>query len=151
MDTEKKQMSLEEAISHCEKQSQKTKGLCSLEHKQLQGWLEELKEMKDLGFPSMIPGALLICQERQEQIEYGFNAKADNNPRNKDGELSQAAIFCLTQDMNNYPKGWGEYWGKHALDKKNRMSEKRFKIEMLKIAGALIAAEIDRIQLQGDK
>lgn len=48
MDIEKKEMSLEEAISHCEEKSHQSNTLCALDHKQLKAWLIELKELKKI-------------------------------------------------------------------------------------------------------
>jgi len=55
-------------------------------------------------------------------------------------------MYVLSNNDDYYPSNW-DTWFKNKLDdKRARMSEEEFDIERLKIAGALIAAEIDRIQ-----
>jgi len=84
----------------------------------------------------MKTGIELISEERKEQInKHGFNSLHDT--LNSCGELGQAAIYCLTGKEEDYPEGWSlEY--QYKIDRANL--KKR-----LTVAGALIAAEIDRI------
>ena len=90
----------------------------------------------------MKTGIDLITQERQEQIEkHRFSLNIDQ--RNDQGELINAATFLLTGDIGFYPASWSH---KFALKFKRKLASKN-KIESLKVAGALIAAEIDRIQM----
>lgn len=94
----------------------------------------------------MKTGIELIAEERQEQIEkHGFDLH-DDAEFYDEGELVEAAKYALTLDKNYYPTGWEFWWHDKMMDKQKRLSEQEFWIERLKIAGALIAAEIDRIQ-----
>ena len=93
----------------------------------------------------MKTGIELIAQERQEQIEkHGFNLSNDEDY--SENELVSAAMYALTQEDEHYPRGWGFWFHDKMVKKEERMSEEEFWIERLKIAGALIAAELDRIQ-----
>lgn len=92
-------------------------------------------------------GVELIAIERQEQMEkHGFDVKHDKEFYEAD-ELVHAALFAITGDWNFYPKTWGEWWAGKMVAKTN--STPHSKIERLKIAGALLAAEIDRLQSIG--
>jgi hypothetical protein len=96
----------------------------------------------------MKTGIELIAQEREEQIEkHGRTIDADVK-NNKSGELSfaAAALSCPNPESmglssaNNYscPTGWDvKIWTKMIL--------KPYKDRLI-IAGALLAAEIDRLQ-----
>jgi hypothetical protein len=84
-------------------------------------------------------GVQLIAQERREQIEkHGRTLKYDAEA-NKYGQLLTGAIQLLLQQGNlKPPDGWNEaMW--------NKMMAKN-EIDRLTIAGALIAAEIDRLR-----
>lgn len=77
-------------------------------------------------------GAELIAQERQRQVEQeGWTPEHD--ARHVNGELAEAAAAYATGTLSLWP--WGLSWWKP----KDRISN-------LVRAGALIAAEIDRIQ-----
>ena len=85
-----------------------------------------------------------IAAERKRQIEEdGFTAEHDDNWVN--GELTKAAISYLYPGNETLPKWkrifwpWQERWWKPSPDNRIRDLEK---------AGALIAAEIDRLQRQ---
>jgi hypothetical protein len=80
-------------------------------------------------------GAGMIAQERFEQI----NKHLWNHSEYKDGELLQAALFCINPSQFTYPISW-------RSDYKDKIFKKK-RIDQLKVAGAFIAAEIDR-QLQ---
>lgn len=85
----------------------------------------------------MKSGIELIAIERQEQIEkHGFDKEHDANEAYFN--LSNAAVFILTQDEKYYPSEWDEQF-------KAKFLEKSYK-ERLVIAGALLAAELDKIQ-----
>ena len=95
----------------------------------------------------MKTGIELITEERQEQIEKHHRTLAYDIKHNSDDQLAIAA-FVLTEAKDNEtllviaddtcPDGWDyEIWQK--------MWDKPYK-ERLIIAGALIAAEIDRLQ-----
>ena len=93
-------------------------------------------------------GAMLIAKERREQIEKHGRTIKNDRKTNSEGQLSfGAALLCCKEPYKFYdptrdygkPKGWNkQIWV--------RMVSKTYK-ERLIIAGALIAAEIDRIQL----
>ena len=81
-------------------------------------------------------GVELIAEERNEQIEkHGFNDIHDSE--HLDCELMQAAVYLLTQDEYYYPPEWDKKW----LEK----FKKKDYVGRLKVAGALIAAELDRL------
>lgn len=81
-------------------------------------------------------GVLRIAKERLEQIElHGFDAEHDAS--NKNGELADAAAYLLTGESDLFPGSWLESW-QTKLDGKGHK-------ERLIAAGALIAAEIDRL------
>lgn len=96
----------------------------------------------------MKTGIELIAIERQEQIEkHGYTIEADQN--NEGAELSEAARHLISvpydngfqeEDLEMRPDDWDE-------DIYRKMLLKPYK-ERLIIAGALIAAEIDRLQNQ---
>jgi len=94
----------------------------------------------------MKTGIELIAQERKEQIEkHGFDLSRDAEYYCKN-ELPDAALYALTLEREHYPATWDFWFHNKLMDKERRLSENEFWIERLKIAGALIAAEIDRIQ-----
>lgn len=98
----------------------------------------------------MKTGIELIAEERREQIEvHGFDIVKDAEYYQQ-GELRDAALYAVTLDESYYPKSWDTWFENKMNDKEARMSEEEFWIERLKIAGALIAAEIDRIQTNND-
>lgn len=92
----------------------------------------------------MKTGIELIAEERQEQIEkHGFDTAHDamyNDPdaHHQHGELAYAALHALWPRGEFYPRSFQEWF-------RNKISTKTYK-ERLIIAGALIAAEIDRLQ-----
>lgn len=81
-------------------------------------------------------GANLIEQERLEQLEkHGITLLDDR--KHTAGQLWNAAMFCVTGTSTWWPDGWD-------LGVRNNIGRKEFK-ERLVIAGALLAAEIDRL------
>jgi hypothetical protein len=87
-------------------------------------------------------GIELITQEREEQInKHGWSLKNDTDYLHN--ELIKAALFAINPEQFEWPFYWHE-------DFRNKIINKPNAIERLKIAGALIAAEIDRIQLKGE-
>ena len=85
----------------------------------------------------MPTGIELITQERREQIEkHGWDVKNDSNYENE--ELLQAAVYCINQEIEEWPTGWDVYFQDKIIAKD--------RIGQLKVAGAFIAAEIDRLQ-----
>lgn len=91
----------------------------------------------------MKTGIELIAQERQEQIEKHGTSVKDDVEFNKNGELAQVARYlCSTVNTTSeYPRNW-------SLDFKWHIDRNKSRIERLTIAGALIAAEIDRLQAE---
>lgn len=86
--------------------------------------------------PYRLPGVISIYKERLEQIEkHGFDALHDDNEYHKNGQLTNAAHFALT--LQGWPEGWDD-------DYKQKIVEKSY-INRLIVAGAFIAAEIDRL------
>lgn len=86
----------------------------------------------------MKTGIELIKKEREEQIlKHGRTTEKDM-VENTEGQLRVAAMFLLDEiNLCQQPKNWdGQIWVK--------MQRKPLK-ERLVIAGALIAAEIDRL------
>jgi len=85
-------------------------------------------------------GVELIADERKEQIEkHGRTIKKDVKLNGQE-QLRRATIYLLQTDRHSVhaPFGWSDsIWEK--------MMNKPYK-ERLIIAGALIAAEIDRLQ-----
>jgi len=96
----------------------------------------------------MKTGVELIAKERQKQIEkHGRTIESDS--QNNNGEQLAQAASCLSypfhyaQNNDDIPDGWDrdtflKLWKKPHIKK-------------LVIAGALIAAEIDRLQYEGVK
>ena len=85
----------------------------------------------------MTKGAELIAQERQEQVDkHGWDETDKNYTHN---ELLSAALFSLdpAEFYAAWPRGWDKYYRDKILNKD--------RIGQLKVAGAFIAAEIDRI------
>ena len=90
----------------------------------------------------MATGAELIAEERQRQLdEEGWTPEGD--AKYKDGELIRAAL-CYADSCSPFVKyvGPNTWPWDPAWDKRRQHSTKR----RLVIAGALIAAEIDRLQ-----
>lgn len=90
-------------------------------------------------------GVQMIAQERQKQIyKHGFTAEhhADHPEWYEQGQLQYAAMALLSQDgepekvMTETPVNWDFGWFQNLLQ--------RNPYERVKIAGALLAAELDR-------
>ena len=105
-------------------------------------------------------GIELITEERQEQIEkHGRTSKHDD--QHEGGELVDAAVICAANNVvyekNIYANSihfdkleMGQWqlpvaYKGNALQPNYPCSNKK-RIHQLKVAGALIAAEIDRLQ-----
>lgn len=94
---------------------------------------------------NMTNGVRIIAQEREEQItKHGYDVINDLKYYSN-GELLQAAKFCITQDPKDYPPSWSKWFLESCIKKKNSLPKAAFEMEMSKIAGALCAANIDRI------
>lgn len=80
----------------------------------------------------------LIADERLEQIEkHGFDMVHDDAWWNESGQLLDAAMHLLSHGRHEFPASWHKSW-QAKFAKKSR-------VEQLAVAGALIAAEIDRL------
>jgi hypothetical protein len=94
----------------------------------------------------MITGVKLIAEERQRQIEVeGFDEEHDAKIC-QNGVLAAAACYYAWPNINNinqgllFPIEWGMVWAKR---------ENKSRLQQLVVAGALIAAEIDRLLKPG--
>lgn len=89
-------------------------------------------------------GIELIAKERQEQIEKHGRTIEKDVSENDNEQLSLGALMLLSVDYEegidhaSYPEGWDE-------EICTKMIGKSYE-ERLIIAGALIAAELDRLQ-----
>jgi hypothetical protein len=84
----------------------------------------------------MKTGIELIAEERKEQIEkHGFTAEKDAQYVNC--ELEQGALHAIEPSMFRSPENWGS-WFEEKMKGKDE-------VERLIVAGALIAAAIDRL------
>lgn len=81
-------------------------------------------------------GIELIANERLEQLNK-HNWSFEHDAKHTSEELKYAAIYVLTKDVDYFPRNW--------LKKYQDKFNKKEGIESLKVAGALIAAEIDRL------
>lgn len=88
----------------------------------------------------MKTGTELIAAERQLQLKKGLEVNIIDNPNR---ELRKGVLALLTDNFAYFPDHWNT-----ALCKK--LFNKPYK-ERLIIAGAFIAAEIDRLQLNSKK
>lgn len=92
----------------------------------------------------MLTGIELIADERQEQIEDHGRTIEKDVVENENNQLARGAEMLLASehdegiDRESYPIGWDLNICDHMLSKTY--------LEKLVIAGALIAAEIDRLQ-----
>lgn len=101
----------------------------------------------------MKTGIELIADERKRQIELeGWTAEHD--AQHNEGELANAAcVYAMTNDMISFMDAdWGNDMYLHFwpfdLDwlKKDKTDETEKRIRDLAKAGAMIAAEIDRLK-----
>lgn len=94
-------------------------------------------------------GIDLIRTERYEQInKHGLDA-TDPHPESQryyiSNELISAAVYVVTDAECFYPTSWGRDLRKSLDSKFERMTREGYKIETCRIAGALLATEIDRL------
>ena len=88
-------------------------------------------------------GAEFITKERNEQLEkHGISVAADYE-FNPNGQLLDAAIAIIATNQIYWPK----VWDSETYTKIRRKPRE----EQLAIAGAWIAAEIDRLQMSQDE
>lgn len=94
----------------------------------------------------MKTGIELIAEERQEQIEkHGFDVNRDTKYY-QNQELIQAALFCIAQRDNMWPISINIHWPLTWDEELKTKIENKDRVNQLRVAGALIAAEIDRLQ-----
>lgn len=88
-------------------------------------------------------GIELIAKERQKQIDkHGFTVEhsVSHNEWYAKGQLIQASLEILKPDtIPTTPDNWDKEWFKNLTERSHK--------ERLVIAAALIAAELDRIEL----
>jgi hypothetical protein len=89
---------------------------------------------------TLATGVEMIAREREEQLAVrGFDAAHDD--KHVEGELAQAAAFYAHPKGGViFPETWDPKWNKR---------DKHRRIRQLAIAGALCAAEIDRLRRKG--
>lgn len=81
-------------------------------------------------------GSSLIAKERSEQIHKHGRTIENDITFNSNGELIDGAITILLHNTAYYPKTWSEEFRIKMLNSST--------LKQLVVAGALIAAEIDR-------
>lgn len=129
---------LNESIAHCKKIERGCGNKsCAIEHKQLRLWLEELLFIKESGLGN-------IVNERKRQIDVeGWDSEHDDIANNNEQLARAAAVYALPSDYRYYDFEvrsvfpWDMRWWKPVPTERVRELEK---------AGALIAAEIDRLK-----
>ncbi len=90
----------------------------------------------------MKTGVELIAIEREEQIKkHGFTKQHDADTHYEGNIVEVVKVVLANKEAKDFPLGWERFSGK--------MSKKTYK-EKLIIAGALLAAEIDRLQSFGN-
>ena len=100
----------------------------------IEEWKNKIKKTKPM------TGVDLIAQERLEQkIKHGHSIN-DDVTNNKDNQLADAAQALIEGDPSWFPKDWDS-------DTCTNMIGKSYK-ERLIYAGAMIAAEIDRLNFK---
>ncbi|MEP2445610.1 MAG: hypothetical protein ABJI69_00155 [Balneola sp.] len=82
-------------------------------------------------------GITKIQKERKDHLtKHGYTAEHDDQYTKE--ELLDAALFCITGDMSNAPVSWHDEFYRKVF--------RKCRVDQLAVAGALIAAEIDRLQ-----
>lgn len=120
----------------------------SSDYDQRPGTFEQSEKCKSLSTPvptnakAMKSGIELIAQERMEQVEKHGRTIHLDVIENSHRELRYGAVALLSDDLRQMPLAWDE---SICL----KMINKPYK-ERLIIAGALIAAEIDRLNANGE-
>ncbi len=83
-------------------------------------------------------GCQAFCLERHEQInEHGYNDCVDE--WHTHNELIKGALFCINPNQFEFPFNWSNKAREKILSKNN--------LDRLRVAGAFLAAEYDRIKL----
>lgn len=107
-------------------------------------WFEKMFEEIEEGISKehrfiISKGANLMFRERVNQILVdGYDS--DHDKSNNKGELANVAVALLTDNKKLYPKWWTKiFWKNNVVKPRN---------EILIIAGALLAAEYDRLEYE---
>jgi ABC-type dipeptide/oligopeptide/nickel transport system ATPase component len=90
----------------------------------------------------MATGIEKIARERSEQLTIHNRTHGHDQEINKNQELRQAAIYCLTLNDLDWPITWATHYA-------HKIAGKSYEERMV-VAGALLAAEIDRLILADD-
>lgn len=93
-----------------------------------------------------LSGLELIVKERQEQIEKHGWTKQHDAQEHEDGELVKAAFIIGSDSVAYEPYFDWAFEIREHKQSKYEMNDPSEKIERLAVAGALLAAEIDRLQ-----
>jgi hypothetical protein len=111
------------------------------------GFPYRLSTLKPCFFQYISDGAKLICIERDRQVnEEGYTNSHDD--RNSHYELSNAAICYLNPTNSNFvDDNWPTQWSREYFNPSPAGEHIRNFVK----AGALIAAEIDRLLRKGEK
>lgn len=88
-------------------------------------------------------GIEMIAKEREEQLNKHKKTVEDDATFNTVYSMTNVAMSCLCKCWAYWPEGWSKELFEKILNKPTE--------ERLAIAGALIAAEIDRIQYVKEK
>jgi len=91
----------------------------------------------------MKTGIELIAEERAEQLGRHNISIEQDVEQNNNYELRMGAVALLKNDRTKF----SGFWNSHRCEK---MINKRYKDRLI-IAGAFIAAELDRLQAGGKK
>ncbi len=89
----------------------------------------------------MKTGIERIAEERKQQLHKHGYTKAHDVREHSDGALITAALYALTMNKKYEQAGFDDF--ESAIFEKY---EQKRMIDALAVAGALIAAEIDRLQ-----
>jgi len=107
--------------------------------------VDDIKKTVDSLFdptpPPQMDGVSLIAQERHEQkTKHGYTDEfqAQNPQYYSNGQLIDAAHYALT--LHGWPASW------ENIETKERIAQKSYRDRLI-VAGALIAAELDRLQV----
>lgn len=91
----------------------------------------------------MKTGTDLILEERKEQIEKHDKTILHDQNNNKEGQLIRSALAYINNEYGALPDSW-------KIASREKFNNKQV-VERLIIAGALLAAEIDRMNIIAEK
>jgi hypothetical protein len=90
-------------------------------------------------------GALLIADERREQIYRHKRTVANDVLTNTDNELEKAALRLISQVLGKHYSLWPKHWDEDICDKMDQKTD----FEKIQIAGAFLAAALDQRMANG--